>query len=557
VSDTSIDRSADHGDASHDPRPTRRVPALVWWITALHITLLLAYSVLAPTFRAPDEPQHVDLAHLFSENFDYPAWDDRDTGSGILNALGIVQFHTKSMHLEASAAPPKDDRPSINELEDPNRPREINLLPEHPPLYYAIAGTLERGVEAITGDPIGAFDFETWFYRLVSILMVAPLPLIIWRIAERLGLPQPVGIAATLFPLGVPQYLHIGSAVNNDNLMILFFWLLTPLVIRIADGAVRPRTVGLAGMVTGLGLYSKGFAIVMPAWVLAALFVTLRRGGRERLRQVIVAALTYAVVAIAAGGWWWIANLVRYGRFMPTRYGDLVQPIESDARDYGLFLKTWGSLTTRRFWGDFGWFDVHIPVGAVIAATVVVMLGLVAACIRRDHVANVPFGNRLLLAAPIVLLVAVQFRNALVGYIGLGRTPGLQGRYWFGALAALAVIVMLGLANIGRRLVRWLPLGVLAGVVVMNALAAWTMLGFYWGPPDSAITVRVRAVVAWAPIEGEVLVVGAAIGSLVLVSTVVQLLGTTLRPPTPPEEPPPGPPSRTLAERVPARTAAY
>jgi hypothetical protein len=57
--------------------------------------------------------------------------------------------------------------------------------------------------------------------------------------------------------------------------------------------------------------------------------------------------------------------------------------------------------------------------------------------------------------------------------------------------------------------------------------------------------------------QGEVLVVGAAIGSLVLVSTVVQLLGTTLRPPTPPEEPPPGPLSRTFAERIPARTGPY
>jgi 4-amino-4-deoxy-L-arabinose transferase-like glycosyltransferase len=380
---------------------------------------------------------------------------------------------------------------------------------------------------------------------------------IIWRLAQRLGLPEPVGIAATLFPLAVPQYLHIGSAVNNDNLMILFFWLLTPLVIRIADGDVRPRTAGLAGLVTGLGLYSKGFAVVMPVWVLAALFVALRRCGRERLRQFVVAGLTYAIVAIAVGGWWWIVNLVRYGPLLPSRYGDMVQPIESDARDYGLFIKSWGSLTTRRFWGDFGWFDVHIPVSAVIAATALVILGLIAACTLRDRVANVAIGNRLLLAAPIVLLVAVQFRNALLGYIGLGRMPSLQGRYWFGALAALAVIVMLGLANVGRRVVRWLPLGVFAGVVVMNALGAWAMLGFYWGPPDSAITARVRAVVAWAPMQGEVLVVGAAIGSLVLVSTVVQLLGTTLRPPTPPEEPPPGPLSRTFAERIPARTGPY
>ena len=120
---------------------------------------------------------HVDLAHVFSEEFEYPAWDERDTGSGILHSLNIVQFHTGSRHLEASAAPPKDDRPSINELDEQPRQRGINQLSQHPPLYYAVAGTLERGVELVTGNPIGAFDVEAWFYRLVSILLVAPLPL--------------------------------------------------------------------------------------------------------------------------------------------------------------------------------------------------------------------------------------------------------------------------------------------------------------------------------------------------------------------------------------------
>jgi small subunit ribosomal protein S36 len=544
-------------DISHDQPPInhrrRRVPAVVWWISVLHVAVLLAYSVLLPTYRAPDEALHVDLAHLFSEEFHYPAWDERDTGAGILHSLNIVQYHTGSRHLEASQAPPKDDRPSIDELDEQPRKRGINQQSQHPPLYYAVAGTIERGVELVIGDPIGAFDVEAWFYRLGSILLVAPLPLIIWTVGRRLGLPEPVGIAAMLVPLAIPQYLHMGSVANNDSLLILLFWLLTPMILRLADGDVRVRTAALAGLLTGLALYTKGFALVLPLWVLAALLVALRRLGRPYLRQVSLAGLAYSGVSLALGGWWWIANLVRYGELAPSRHTQLVPPIESDVRDYGSFFEVWSSATIRRFWGEFGLFDVHIPGVAIRAASTVVIVGLVVACARRDRVAGSPIANRLLLAAPIILLVVLQFTLALRAYVQLGRMPGLQGRYWFGALAALAVIVALGLANLLRRGTRWLPLAVLAGAVAMNALAVDTILGFYWAPPGSAFTSQVRAAVAWAPLQGEVLAVGAAVGAVIAVVTILYLVVIAVRPGgAPPSGPahlrsPPHP-----ADRVPA-----
>jgi small subunit ribosomal protein S36 len=547
-------RGISHGEQQCGGQGRRRhVPAVVWWITALNVTVLLAYSVLLPTYRAPDEPIHVDLAHLFAEDFHYPAWDQRETGAGVLNSLGIVQFHTGSKHLEDSAAPPKDERPSIDELDEQPRARGINHMSQHPPLYYAVAGTLERGVEVVTGDPLGAFDVEVWFYRVVSILLVAPLPLVIWTLGRRLGLPEPVGVAATLVPLAIPQYLHMGSVVNNDSLLILLFWLITPVVLRLADGDIRLRTAALAGLLTGLALYTKGFALVLPLWVLAALLIALRRLGREHLRQVSLAGLTYSVMSLAFGGWWWIANLVRYGDPLPSRQTDFVPPVATDVRDYGNFLEGWGSASFRRFWGEFGWFEVHIPGLAIRIATGVVVLGLLVACLRRDRVAHTPIGDRLLLAAPIILLVVVQFTLALRAYVLLGRMPGLQGRYWFGALAALAAIVTLGLANLFRRAIRVLPLGILACAIAMNAMAVATILGYYWGAPGSAIWSRVEALVAWAPLQGEVLVVGAAVGALVAAATVIQLVIIAVRPgATPSDDHPDGAPWAPAAERVPA-----
>lgn len=518
--------------------PVRSIPAIVWWITALHFAVLLAYSVVLPTYRSPDEPLHVDLSHLFSEELHYPAWDERNTGSGIQRSLGIVQFGSRAAHLTQEAAPRKGDRPSIEDLEAPAFGTGINQLSQHPPLYYVATGAAAWAVEAVAGDPIGDFMLETWFYRLMSVLFVAPLPLIIWRVATLLRLPRPVSVAAILVPLAIPQYLHIGSSANNDSLVLLLIWLITPVVVRVAEGALTRRTAVLAGALTGLALFTKLMAIVMPLWALAALVVAVVRLGRSHVGAVVRFGVIYGVTVVVTGGWWWIRNVVLYGEPFPSRYDQLVPPLPDAPRSVWDFADSWAFLTTRRFWGDFGWYDTHITGPAVGLASAVCVIGLAVACTRRDRVAGTPVGNRWLLAAPFVFLVAAQFSSSLQHYLDTGRLAGLQGRYWFGAIAGLAVVVSLGLANLLRRALRFLPLVVLGSVVAMQVAAMAAILGFYWGEPGSAIAARLRAVVAWAPLPGQVIGAGAAVGGVILVATVAQIVAAAVRPGEPP---PPGP----------------
>jgi hypothetical protein len=500
----------------------RQIPKIVWWITALHVLLLATYSILLPTFRAPDEPHHVDLAHLFADDLRYPAWDERNIGSGVQRSLGYVHFSDGSTGLSEDNAPPRDERPSFDDLEPLPGQTSVNQLPQHPPLYYVLAGGSERMAELVVDEP--SFDRETWFYRLVSVLCVAPLPLIIWCTSRRLGAPTAVGVAAAIVPLAIPQLTHIGSAVNNDNLMFLWFWLLTPLALRLADGDLRPQVGVMAGVITGLGVFTKGFALVLPVWILAALLVALRRGGRERLRAVTVTGALYGLCTMALGGWWWVRNLVLYQSLSPSRISELVPKADNVDVELDTFIQRWSYLTTRRFWGDFGWFDVHIPTLAFGLATVVCLVGIVMACTRPDRVAASPLGNRLLLASPLLLLVATQFAFAFRGYLITGRLPGMQGRYWFGAIAGAAVVIALGLANLRPGWVRRLPLAVLAGAAVMQAVGAYTILRHYWGPGGTPFTDRLRAVTAWAPLPGELIGFGALLAVIAAAGTAAQLL---------------------------------
>jgi small subunit ribosomal protein S36 len=496
------------------------VPLVIWSITGLYLVVLVGYSILLPAYRAPDEPQHVDVAHLFSSEGRYPAWDDRDLGSDVWRSLRYVHFGSSSEHLDEDEALPKDERPSLEDLEGPTLDTGPNQIPQHPPLYYLVAGGFERGTEVLLGDP--SFDLEVWIYRLVSVLIVAPLPLVIWQVATRLGLPKVVGVAATLIPLGIPQFTHIGSAVNNDSLLLLSFWLMTPLVLRIGVGELTPRIGAFAGVVTGVGLLTKGFALVLPVWVLGALLLALLRGGRERFGEFFRTGFVYGVVALAVGGWWWIRNLVLYGELSPSRYNEMVpdHPVEVDL---GNFLQKWAGRTTGRFWGDFGWFDVRIPSWVVGVASVALLGGVLLGCIRRDRIAGTVVGTRLLLASPLLLLIVTQFAFAFREYLRTSLLPGMQGRYWFGALAAVAIVAGLGFANVARRWVQALPAAVLVAVALMQVAGVSTLLGFYWGAPGSSILDRLRAVVAWAPMPGELVAVGAVAGLAVVAAVVVQV----------------------------------
>jgi small subunit ribosomal protein S36 len=506
----------------------RSVPFFVVAITGLHLVVLLTYSFLLPTYRAPDEPLHVDLSHLFSEELTYPAWDDRNTGPGIQRSLGIVQFGTQSANLEADAAPLRGERPSIEDLDEPALATGINQLPQHPPLYYVTTGASMWLAEAVFGDPLGDFMLETWFYRVMSVLFVTSLPVVIWRVSHVLGLSRSVTVAAMLVPLAVPQYLHIGSSANNDNLVLLFIWMLTPVVVRVAGGALLPRTAALAGLLTGLAFLTKINAIVMPPWVLGALAVAYWRSGRTNLAAVTRFGFVYGIVALVAGGWWWVRNVVLFGEVFPSRFDQIAPPLPDAPRDVGDYLHTWAFSTTRRFWGEFGWYDTHLPGAVVGLATFACVVALAVACTRRDRAEHTALGTRLLLVAPLVVLVGAQFANSLRAYLATGRMAGLQGRYWFGALAGLAVVIALGIANLAGRWRRQAPLAVLASVVAMQLAAVATILGFYWGAPGSSLTDRLRAVVAWAPLPGVVLVVGATIGAIVVGVAVAQVVVSAL-----------------------------
>lgn len=489
----------------------RGVPRAVWLLVGLHGALLALYSVSFAPFRGPDEPQHVDLVRYVRSERDYPKYDERRLGVPIWNALGIVRFDVpavRSRDLPEEAAPPRPERPGFDELGSTRDviPDEANQLPSHPPLYYALAAAASYGATQLWDGM--AFDQEVGFLRLLGALMVLPLPWLAWATARRLGAGWNVGLAASAATLAVPQFHHIGASVTNDGLLNLLVGVATLLVARIATGDRGWPVAVLVGLVTGLALFTKAFALFMPIWILLAFALAVKRGWtwRAAAPRLLVAW----GLAFAGGGWWWLRNLIVFGQLQTGI--KLLDPAPAGFEpDPTWWLGRYFTLIPRRFWGSFGWFDVSLPSVVAFAATAALVGAVLYGLLRAG-----PRGlDLLLMLIPAGAIAAMVAIGAYQGYVRTSFDEGLQGRYLFPGLVGLMVSAAWGLRW------KWAPLAVLAFGAAMQATALATILDFYWGgagPLEEA-----AALVAWSPWPPAAMGAGALVLVAVTLLTVVQL----------------------------------
>jgi small subunit ribosomal protein S36 len=550
-----------HGDSG--PIGTGRPPAAVW-LAALLLGLVGAlWTVAQPHYRAPDEAAHVDLVLHLAEGNPYPSFDGRRFGEeiGLDDDRYLIDLAIPWPRFDEADAPPRSRRPDVDDLggttpdDDARRlgsdgsvragyPYVYNQMPQHPPLYYEAMATVLR-VErwVLPGDDLPSLDREIGLLRLANVLLLVPLPLLAWAIVRRLGGDDRAGTVAAVLPLCVPQLSHIGAAVNNDNLFALVGAGLAVLLAGVARGRrTRATDVGV-GVVLGLALLTKAFAVMFVPWVVIAYLVGWRTT-RGR-RPVVPLALT-GVVALAVGGWWWLANWVREGEPAPTTESltrttaDRPDGFSPDRLSYAWTFA--GRMVTRSWaWVGFGTpkFDlpvalVALAVGAILVATVVALRharpGLRLAAgdgLRRIDVA--------LAWLPVILLVAFVYRRAWGLFETTGRSAFVQGRYLFGVGAAPAAVAAIGAVRLHRR----------AGVAVVGlaaVLQGWMLADVVRGSWSGEGRLgALDGMLAWSPWPAAAVVSVAGAATVVTVLLAVMVWRSAVAQPSSPTKPSGGP----------------
>lgn len=470
----------------------RAVPGVVWGAQALFVLLLVLGAQVFPSYRGPDETHHVDLVHALAEGERYPPPDVRNIGRGVLVTKNLMDFFDKSRNLVAADAPSRHDRPSIAEAGGSEPSEQYNQASQHPPLYYALASAWLRMWRAV--GLADAFDQTVGVLRLLSVLFVAPLPLLAWATARRLGASADASAAAAFLPVAMPQLAHIGSVVNNDGLLIGLFGVLTYLVARLLRDDRSWATSLAVGLVAASALLTKALALVLLPWlVLVYAVVWWRARGAWR---AILARASVAGIMTAVGFAWWVRNQLVFGEMRTggLRLGPASENFEPDPVGW---LQLFGSRMSFRFWGHFGWSDVRFPLAVVATAVVVsVTLVLLALLVRRPPLRR---SDLLVVLAPLGLLALLIGGGAMERYLATGLTPGIQGRYLFGGLVGVAVAVGVGSTVLLGRHAPWSPVLVLAGGLGLQWFATVQNLQFYWGPPGGGLGSQLQALGAWSP----------------------------------------------------------
>jgi 4-amino-4-deoxy-L-arabinose transferase-like glycosyltransferase len=386
-----------------------------------------------------------------------------------------------------------------------------------PPLYYVLSALttfwintddeleLTANPYATTGDGTGGVNFavhrweaEAFPYkgtvlaihvtRLVSVLLST---LVVWTtyLIGRSLLPEREEIALGAMAINAfwPQFLFIGSVVNNDIMVTVFSCLVLLFLIRIAVHGTGFRDWLALGLCLAGAFASKRNALALFPLAFLCLMVPASRWLREKsasLRWAIVASLALGLVLAWLLFWNVILHLPYFRAYAKTlsQLYVFLDPCTIAERVNWHSLRDFSQYAFLTLWAVFGWGNIGIEewiYDLVAFVCLLAGLGLLFFLSRKSR-PQVRLGL-------VILMVDVVFVTAMPMYISLYQNKIflMPGRYILPAISAVSVLLSVGLAGpIPRRAARTLMAAVTAVMFAFALLVPFRyILPAYAEPP--------------------------------------------------------------------------
>jgi 4-amino-4-deoxy-L-arabinose transferase-like glycosyltransferase len=456
--------------------PARR-PALLGLITLLSLVNGLLWASIVPPWQAPDEPKHFEYVRLLKEKGELVAFaTEAEAADPELQRWILASMDAHRFWFYGRA-------PGYDPAHPPTRFADVWLQGSHTafyrssPVYYWLVARLQPA-DRLTG---------LYVARLVSVLLGALTVLFIGLTARELFPDDAlVRYGAPLFAALHPMFASSFAAVNNDTLAhcltAFAFLLLARLLVR---GANPARLILLVAVIAAAVLTKRTTLFLVPSALCAVGFWLALR--RRRPAVALGAALALVLVAglglwqwWATGGWErlpqdlrWTA--LRYFFNEPDQPGRVMAYLR--AQGIGPVMGEYLRGMHDSFWASFGWQVVNLPALSYVLLGGLLVVALVGAARRLADEATPTAGKAMLLTAAVaVALQALAATAFFVSYLYLPFPPLPQGRYLFGAMTGIALIVTAGLGA-------WLPAArrlaaLRAFTLAMGAFDAVTLLGF-------------------------------------------------------------------------------
>jgi len=398
------------------------------FILFIYIILAVGFSVVMPLGEGPDETDHYAYVRYIGLNQRLPE------GATITQGKHPPLYHATAAALTAWTGL------DFNFLR--SNPDAFPPGPDAPPNFF-IHTTLES-------FPWQGGALAMHLARFLSIAFGAITLWATWRIgAEVFPEHREIGLLAAAFLAGLPAFLFISAAINNDNAAGAFGALALLLCVRIVwRGVTLGRSLWL-GLVLGLGLLSKvGTLALWPlvAVALADALWTKRRDSRAWLKAAGYAMLVWGIGLLVASPWL-LRNWQLYGDPLGWELVRATVDQRTGPVDLGVLLWLFKGLY-QYFWGRFGPIgQVAMPswVYALAAIIVVALLAGVVHYLRKilPHQHQSMFSVMLLILAPILVLASIIRYTA----IALGTD---QARLMWPAIGAIAAWVGIGVVGLAQ-----------------------------------------------------------------------------------------------------------
>ncbi|HEY0216236.1 MAG TPA: DUF2142 domain-containing protein [Cellulomonas sp.] len=440
-----------------------------WGLVAVIVLVVargLLWSVLIPPLQGMDEGAHFANVQFIAEERRLPNWNTTVREHGTYSESLTVT--SDDMHVSAHAP---TDRPDYDEdAAEALREADVTASPDadgtgpaasYPPAYYAPAAVAYH---------LAADDTVSQIYaiRLWSALLGVGAIVFAWlfagevlpgRRSARAGLVAAVALQ--------PMLAHQFAIVNNDAWVISAGFAALWLAARLTREGRAPWWMLAAGAVAGLGALGKPFAAVM---VLPIALGWLLGKVRFRVRdwKVLIGEPLLAGVGVALTyGTWLVA-----ARVLGINTG-LGFPQDPDGGSRGILdylgtqvdrqMAEFRTLWVDQMWGNFGWVNTPLPVGAqkviwylylALAVTVVAWLVVLVRERRRG-----PVDTALRDVDRMITLCVLSGLGVLGGmyaveygyFASSGQTNLLQGRYLLMVVPALLALPPLLAERLSRR----------------------------------------------------------------------------------------------------------
>lgn len=438
------------------------------------------YSILVPPFETPDEIWHFAFIQHVATGQGLPVSTPNTTALWRQQGVQAPGYYLAAALLTAPID--QSDFPAIYDranphgaIGQPDTPANRNYLIHYP-------------------------DQESWPWRdtilalhIARFFSIALGALTIYAVYRTLALlaGTPAALLGAAFIAAIPQFAFISAAASNDNAInaaaALTLWQLVVLCQRHSNlGAAEQeantdarenlalgRHFVVLGIFLGLALIAKLSALALLGLAgIVVLGIARRRRSWRPIGQSI-GLIGGPVLAIA--GWWYVRNWLLYGDLLAWELWEsniLLRVIPADA---SVIVGELGSLF-RSFWGLFGWMNVAYPDQIYLLFTAIIVFvatGLLlwsARMVRRlgDFTPNWRFwaGSVLILWLGLLVISWLRFMEV---------APAAQGRYFFPAAPALALIFVLGVRGFGARAMAW-GWGIVAILATMSLLTPFLFI---------------------------------------------------------------------------------